>query len=78
MKNKGFTLIELLLVVWIGILLIGCVGWVCNVWELCHCDFEAPYKAEVCRSLGVVIVPMGMIEGFITIKDGEPNGIMPE
>ena len=71
MRNKGFTLIEILIVFVILVVCIGGVGWTMNIWKLCHCDFQPSYKAEICRALGIVVVPMGMIEGFITIKDGE-------
>ena len=46
------------------------VGWGMNVYKFTKLDFEAPYKAEVVRGLGVLpIVPMGAIMGYIDIDD---------
>jgi hypothetical protein len=43
----------------------GGVGWVYNVVKLCKADFEAPYKAEVIRSIGIPIFPVGAVIGYI-------------
>jgi hypothetical protein len=48
-------------------------GWVNNIVQFCKCDFEAPYKAEVCRGIGVIIPPVGCVEGFLHINDGPPQ-----
>ncbi len=45
------------------------VGWGINVGKLVQCDFKAPYKAEVVRSVGVVIPMVGGIAGFMEIGD---------
>ena len=53
------------------ILVIGMiVGWVMNLVALCNCDFEASYKAEVIRGVGVVIPVVGGIAGYLDIEDG--------
>jgi hypothetical protein len=46
-------------------------SYINNIVKLTRCDFEAPYKAEICRGLGVIIPPVGVIEGFIAIEDGK-------
>lgn len=46
-------------------------GYVLNVVKLTQCDFEPSYKAEFCRTIGVFIPPVGVIEGYLTIKDGQ-------
>ena len=59
------------------ILIIGTVvvlafaGWIGNIVKLTKCDFEAPYKSEVIRSIGIVIPPVGIITGYMDIQDGE-------
>ena len=53
-------------------ILIGAL-WVTNIVRLTQLDFEAPYKAEVIRSIGVVIVPVGAVLGLVDIADGDTN-----
>lgn len=53
-------------------ILIGAL-WVTNIVKLTQLDFEAPYKAEVIRSIGVVIVPVGAVLGLVDIADGDTN-----
>jgi len=68
MKNRnGFTLIELLTVGIILFMFLGIgIGWVKNIVKLVRCDFEAPYKAEIIHSLGV-LPPVGAITGWINM-----------
>ncbi len=47
--------------------LIGCVGWGMNLYKLVKCDFSAPYKAEVIRTVGVFLPPVGAITGYIDL-----------
>ena len=44
------------------IVVIIMVGWVKNPIKLTDCDFEAPYKAEVIHTVGLV-PPIGAITG---------------
>jgi hypothetical protein len=68
MKRKGCAgvaaLLGLIVVVALGF------GWVRNVVRFCNCDFEAPYKAEVIRGVGIFVVPVGIVAGDVTIEDG--------
>jgi hypothetical protein len=41
--------------------------------SLCKCDFEAPVKAEVIRSVGVIIPVVGVVTGYIDIEDGKKD-----
>lgn len=52
------------------IVLLGCVGWYMNIAKFAKCDFKEPYKAEIWRGIGIVAAPIGAVEGFITIQDG--------
>ena len=47
------------------------VGYISNIVKLISLDFKAPYKAEVIRLAGVLVPPVGVIVGYLTIKDGE-------
>lgn len=51
----------------IAIVVIG-TGWVKNIIKLTELDFEAPYKAEVIRVVGI-FPPVGMIVGYMDIED---------
>jgi hypothetical protein len=41
-------------------------GLVKNLIKLTECDFEAPYKAEVIHTVGL-IPPVGMITGWLDV-----------
>lgn len=45
------------------------LGYVLNIVKFVKCDFEAPYKAELIRGIGMVI-PYGGIIGYFHIEDG--------
>lgn len=47
------------------------LGWVMNLVALCKCDFKEPFKAEIIRGVGTVVVPVGVIAGYVPIEDGE-------
>lgn len=51
-----------------GILFIAAIviGWVKNAIKLWHCDFAAPYLAEIVHGLGLVPV-IGMITGWLDV-----------
>jgi hypothetical protein len=56
-------------IVWIGIVILGIVGYVKNIIGLVECDFEPSYKSEVIRGIGVVVPPVGAVAGWIDFKD---------
>ena len=47
----------------------GFIGWVSNCVWLVKCDFEAPYKAEAIRGIGVFVPPIGAVVGWMHIED---------
>lgn len=49
--------------------LAGAVGWANNLIALFNCDFKAPYKAEVIRTVGVFVPPLGAVVGWAHIED---------
>lgn len=64
------SIIGLCLFVLVALVVIGMlVGFVRNIVRLCYCDFEAPYKAEIIRGIGIFIPPVGGIVGWINIPD---------
>ena len=50
-------------------LIIG--GWFLNIYKLTQLDFEAPYKAEIIRAVGIPVAVVGIIGGWMDI--GEEN-----
>ena len=46
----------------------GVTGWIKNIVKLTRCDFEAPYKAEIIRVVGIV-PPVGAVVGWLNIDD---------
>lgn len=57
-----------LIILWIFVLIFGGIGWVMNVVKLVKLDFQAPYKAEIIRTVGLFPV-VGAITGWIDIND---------
>lgn len=55
-----------ILIIQIVIVLVIGTGWVKNLVKLAHCDFEAPYKAEVVHAVGIV-PPVGMVTGWLDL-----------
>ena len=43
------------------------IGWCINAYKLIKCDFEPSYKAEAIRAIGVVVMPVGGIAGYMDI-----------
>jgi prepilin-type N-terminal cleavage/methylation domain-containing protein len=68
MKNqKGYTVVELTIVIAIVLTLVVVgTGWVKNLIKLARCDFEAPYKAEIIHSVGL-LPPVGMVTGWMDL-----------
>ncbi|NOZ67980.1 MAG: hypothetical protein GXP46_01725 [Deferribacteres bacterium] len=60
MKLRNILIIQAIIVLFIGI------GWVKNLIKLAHCDFEAPYQAEVIYAAGL-IPPVGAITGWLDL-----------
>jgi len=44
-------------------------GYALNIFKLVKLDFEAPYKAEIIRTVGVFVPPAGIVAGWMTIGD---------
>lgn len=66
--DRGYTIIEVFAVLWLIVGLFSVIGWGKDIYKLIHCDFEAPYKAEICYGVGL-IPPVGAIMGWINIED---------
>lgn len=56
-------------IAWFFIWLFGVIGYGKNIYNLTQCDFNAPYKAEVLRIIGIPVAPVGAILGYIKIND---------
>ena len=67
MKDTGFTV--LVIAFWIAAL----IGYVANIYKLTKCDFDTPLKAEVIRVAGIIVVPVGMVLGYVNIDDAPKN-----
>ena len=69
MKNeKGYTLMELMIVIALVLAIIpGTIGFGMNIYKLANCDFEAPYKAEILRGVGIPFFPLGVVVGYMDI-----------
>ena len=61
-----------MMVVSLFVVVFATVGWIANIVKLTGCDFEAPYKCEVMRSIGIVPV-IGAVMGYITLDEERDN-----
>lgn len=50
------------------VVLIG-YGWFANLYKLSQYNFSSPYKAEVMRTVGAVVFPVGVVMGYFNIED---------
>lgn len=57
------------LIVYAAILAIPVTGWIMNISKLIDCDFEPSYKSEIIRGVGIFVAPIGMVTGFMELKD---------
>jgi len=48
-------------------------GWGYNIIKLTKADFKEPYKEEVLRIIGIPIVPLGVILGYINFDNERTN-----
>jgi hypothetical protein len=55
-----------------GLSLLALLGYVVNIDKFFRCDFQAPYKTEIIRGIGI-ISPLGCITGWIKIEDTPQN-----
>jgi len=46
------------------------IGYGMNIYALTQCDFEAPYRAEIVRGIGIPVPIVGAIAGYYEIEDG--------
>ena len=66
--KSSFGLLAFILSVSLMVLL-PIVGWIINIVKFANTDFKEPYKAEIIRGVGIGIAPIGMVTGYIKIKD---------
>lgn len=43
-------------------------GYIANVYKLFKTDFQAPYKEEILRGVGVVVPPVGVVTGYLNLE----------
>jgi len=62
--NSNFKLTALIAITvfWFAIIL----GWCMDLYKLVHCDFQAPYEAEVIYSVGAV-TGLGAVIGYMDL-----------
>lgn len=63
---KNYTIIGAVIAICIAVF--SAVGYIGNIVKLCRGKWQAPYKSEILRGVGIVIPPVGIIEGYLTIK----------
>lgn len=61
-QNSGFTLFELLIAI---LVILGAVGWVMNLLEIIGSFSDPVTGAFIFRCIGVIVLPLGGILGWI-------------
>lgn len=62
-KQRSYTSFELTIIVLIAVLALG--GWIANIVKLVGMDFGAITGLLIVRAIGISIVPLGAVMGFI-------------
>jgi ABC-type multidrug transport system permease subunit len=70
MATASLILGILCLLIIVCLIVFAAFGWCFNIYGLFQCDFAAPYKAEIIRSIGIVVPFVGAIAGWCEIADG--------
>jgi hypothetical protein len=60
MKGSGIIILIYFLIIF---------GWVRNIYLLAQCNFKEPFKTEVIRGVGIIVFPIGVVTGYINMKD---------
>lgn len=68
MKNNNHTITMLCI---IGIYALIVIGYFTNIYKLCNNDFEAPYKEEAIRTIGICVPPIGIVTGYLELNPKE-------
>jgi len=63
----------LVLALFAALVIAAIAGWVMNIVALCNCDFKEPYRTEALRGIGIIVAPMGAVEGYMDLEDVEPT-----
>ncbi len=63
-RQRGFVLTDAIVALWLCLWLVGLVGWCMNAYKLAQvcCALDVWL---VVRALGVVVLPLGAIVGFL-------------
>lgn len=56
-----FKVLKALPLVTCILIFFGIIGWAKNIYKLTQCDFEAPYKAEAIRTVGIIPIIGGVV-----------------
>lgn len=55
----------------LAITILVLTGYIMNIVKLVDCNFEAPYKSEAIRVVGIIVPPVGVFTGYMELKDKE-------
>lgn len=70
--SEGFIVGGALCILFIILMGIAAVvGWGTNIYKFASADFQAPYKNEILRGIGIPFTPLGVVLGYLHIDDGK-------
>ena len=50
--------------IWLGVVLVGLIGWIMNIINIIHADFAHITGLLVIQVVGIFIAPLGAVLGF--------------
>lgn len=48
---------------WLGVFVLGVIGWICNIVEIAHADFVS--GMVILRVVGIFMFPLGAVLGYL-------------
>ena len=72
-KQRGFAGMAIFIIIIVLIGILGVIGYIGNIVALVQCDFDVPLKAEILRTVGIFIPPVGVVMGYCEISDEKPK-----
>lgn len=54
---------EIASLMWIGVIILGAVGWIVNIIQIAHADVLS--GLVILRAIGIFMFPLGAVLGFV-------------
>jgi hypothetical protein len=62
--QKGYTTLNIGILIYAALMIGGVIGWVLNIVDIVHADFDNVTGMLVLRIIGVFVPPLGAVLGY--------------